>query len=542
MFHMMPEEPTIGNERREFYNEKVALIRVYERSDSHPMLKRRVRYLLVFSALLSIVGTVSARQLIQGDNCRIAADETLVGTVFVFCQQLTIDGTLEGNLIGAATNTDIRGTVADGIYLLGGQLDLHGTVREDLHYIGVVLNLHEGSTFETDVADIFSLTMSTRLSAGTTLPGSIIAVGYQLISQGQVGGEISFWGVALELGGDVAGDVTADVGDANDTDGTAQLETLFIPLPVELSLVDPGLRVADEANIGGTLRYRSPTASTIPTDIVTGNTFFEDISQQPQIVNLSDEDTVRRAVGRYLMDGLREFATLAVVGALGLVFAPGLTQSPIRNLRQRPLTSLGVGTLAFLLSFPIVVIALVVSLLVIFALSLVQVGNLTIAALVVLLLLDVGGASLFYFVAIFVARSVVCLAFGRWLIHWLFIDDGTMRYLYLSLVVGSLVVALVVSLPFVGWLLNALTLFLGLGAIVNLVQAQLRSIRENDLYETTSAQPSPTRFGSRRWLGVERPMLPDAPPASYKSQTKPRPRHNVGTTNLPDGFVWWDEL
>ncbi|MEO0561834.1 MAG: hypothetical protein AAF125_06965 [Chloroflexota bacterium] len=502
------------------------------------------RYLVVLAFLL-MVPNVGARELLQGDQCVIPEGETMQGTLFVLCRDLIIDGTLDGNLIGGAVQTTINGDVLDGIYLIGGQFDLFGELQDDLHYIGAVLNLHDGAAFGTEVSDLFSLSMSTHLHSGSSVPGSLVVLGYQLLVNGDVAGEVAFWGSAFEIGGRIDGDINADVGNSEDTEGTAQLETLFLLLPVEISLVNPGLRVSESATISGELQYRSPTRGEVPEAVVEGDIVFDALPQQAQITDITDEETFWREAERYVVSSMREFATLAVVGALGLVFVPGLMQAPIRNLRERPLTSLGVGTLTFILSFPVVVIAVVVSLLVVFALSLLQVGNLTIAGVVVLIILNVGGASLFYFVAIFVARSVVCLALGRRLLRVPFDDDGTMRFLYIGLAFGSVLIAAAVSLPVIGWLVNAITLFIGLGAIVNLVQAELRNIREGNMYTPAGSPPSGTRFGSRRFVEVEPPLLQEQTEPSVpapRPTPKPRPRHNVGTNDLPDGFVWWDEM
>jgi cytoskeletal protein CcmA (bactofilin family) len=530
---IMPDETTIGNNPLALYNEY--LLKGTPKDD--PMRIGRTRIWLTLLIVLSVT-TVSARQFFQAEQCTIAADETVVGTVFVLCQNLVIDGVVDGNLFGAATNTVINGQVTDGVYLLGSQFDLYGSLGDDLHFIGAVLNIHPEATFENSIVDLFSLTMSTKLQTESELPGSIVAAGYQLLVHGDVGGEINFWGSALELDGSIGGDVIADVGDAGDTEGTAQLETLFIPFPAEIDLVNPGLRIRSSSEISGNLRYRAP-ARGLELGSVEGEVYFQPMISQPQI-DISDEESLRRGFRQYIGTSLREFITLAVVGAVGLLFAPSLTQAPIRNLRRRPLTSLGVGTLAFILSFPVVVIAVIISVMVIFVLSLLQVGNLTIAGLVVLLLFDVGGASLFYFVAIFVARSIFCLAIGRRLVRFIFEDDGSMRFLYVGLAAGSLLVALLVSLPYIGWLLNAITLFLGLGAIINLVQAELRTIRENVGYMANGNTPlSGVRFGSRRLdIDIDLPPLPD----DLSPQRKSRPRHHVGTDNLPPDFIWWDEL
>lgn len=512
------------------------------------MFKRRrwVHGLLGIAIVLAAT-PVFARQFLQANTCHIPQDETLVGTLFVFCQVLTIDGTLEGNLIGAAMDIALNGRVADGVYMLGGQMDVHGEVGDDLHFSGLVLNIHEDARFLTDVSDLFSLAMSVRLDEGVRLPGSVLGLGYQMLLGGDVGGEVNFWGSAVEIGGTVSQDVVATVGDSLQDNATAQLETLFIFMPVEISLVNPGLRMSEGSQIDGNLRYRAQNPAGIM-GRVNGETYHDEVEGQPQIVDLAaaNEETLRQEFGNYLSFSLREFITLAVVGALGLMFAPSLTQAPIRNLRRRPLTSLGVGTLTFILSFPVLVISIVLSGLFIFMLSLLQIGNLTLVGLALLLLLNVGGGSLFYFVAIFVARSIVCLAIGRLLIRLIFEDDGSLRFVYFALLVGAALVGLVVSLPVVGWLLNALTLFLGLGAIVNLIQAELRSIRESHYYAPTepafgtsplsSAPPPRIRRGLPLWAGAP-PKLPAQTPP-----TPPRPQHRVGLDNLPEDFVWWDEL
>lgn len=502
------------------------------------MRKRRLTpSLILIWLMLFSVATASARRLMQGDMCRIDADETVEQVVFVLCQQLEINGTLDGILIGAATNTVINGEVTGGIYLTGLQMDIFGNIHDDVHYAGTVLNLAPTLDADNTDTDIFAVTMSTYLAPDATLPGSITGAGYQMILEGDVGREINFWGSTLEIGGSVGGDVHADVGDSTEFEGTAQLETLFLPLPVELDLKNPGLRIAESATINRDLYYTALSPGEIA-GAVEGETIFEDLSANQTQLILNDEGTWRRGLQSYAVTAMREFVTLGVVGALGLMFAPNLTQAPIQNLRRRPLTSLGVGTLTFILSFPMVVIALFISVLLIFVLSLLQAGNLVIAGTVVLMVVDLGGASVFYFVAIFVARSIVSLAIGRRLLRFVFEDDGEPRFLYLSLGVGALAIGFAVSLPVIGWILNALTLFLGLGAIVNVIQAQIRHIRENSGLYTHA--PDYPEDASEPDIEVAPPALPAQAPNRPPKQN--RPSHTIGTDNLPEGFVWWDEL
>ncbi|MEM6281763.1 MAG: polymer-forming cytoskeletal protein [Chloroflexota bacterium] len=498
---------------------------------------RRFRTVLIAIVLLSLTGTVAARQIMQDDLCVIEQDEVIEGTLFVLCQNLVVLGTVNGNIIGAATATDIRGTVANSLYLTGTELNVYGTVGDDLHYAGIVLNIAEGATFDNVRSDVLSLTISSDIADGVAVPGSVLAAGYQMQMNGTVAGEVSFWGSALDFNGTVAGDLLANVGDINDVDGTGSLETLFIPLPTDITVADPGLRVGDTAVVSGNLVYTAPSEGVV-TGTVRGTRTFN--QARVQFEPPTDDFNLSQSIQDYFGAGLREFVTLAVVGAFGLLFFPAAMQAPITNLRRRPLTSLGVGTLTFIV-FPFVaVIGLTMSILFLFILSLLQAGTLIYAAAAVLILvIEVGGTGLFYFVAIFIARSVFCLAWGRWLLRFILSDDASTRYLYGSLVVGSFVVGFLVSLPVIGIFINAMTLFLGLGAIVTLLQARLRNFRESSGYVPPPPESRPTaiRFGSRMSISVEAPPLP-----AQQRPATPRPRHTVGLDNLPPGFVWWDEL
>ncbi|MEO1443554.1 MAG: hypothetical protein AAFV33_24340, partial [Chloroflexota bacterium] len=498
---------------------------------------RRFRRLLIAIVLLSITGTAAARQIMQNDLCVIEQGEVVEGSLFVLCQDLIVLGTINGNLIGAATTTDIRGTVTNGIYLTGTELNVHGTVGDDIHYAGIVLNLHEGAMFADMRSDVLALTISSNIADGVNVPGSVLAAGYQMQMGGDVNGEVSFWGSALDFNGTVDGDLLANVGDINDVDGTGSLETLFIPLPTDITVANPGLRVGDTAIVSGNLVYTAPSEGVV-TGTVRGNRTFN--QARVQFEPPTDEASFGQGAQDYFAAGLREFVTLAVVGAFGLLFFPGPMQAPITNLRRRPLTSLGVGTLTFIVFPFIAVIALGMSILFLFILSLLQAGTLIYAAAAVLILvIEVGGTGLFYFVAIFIARSVFCLAWGRWLLRFVVSDDAaSTRYLYVSLIVGSFVVGFMVTLPVIGIFINAMTLFLGLGAIVTLLQARLRNFRESTGYTPPppEAQPTAIRFGSR--ISVEAPSLPAQP---SQRPSAPRPRHSVGLDDLPPGFVWWDE-
>jgi hypothetical protein len=498
------------------------------------MRSRLVFIAMTLVAVLIGAGVVSAREIQQGDRCDIPVERTITGNLLVLCRTLTLEGHVTGNLIGAATSAIINGQVDGDVYMLAGQLDVGGTIGEDLHFAGIVMRVHPETNFVDEDSDLLTASVSTTIQEGAVVPGSVLGLGYQFLMQGEVGGEMSFWGSSLTLDGTMGGDVDAEVGDANAD--VSQLQTLLIPFPVDITLVRPGLYVTDKAHVNGQLTYSGPSEAEIPAGALAQDPIFTPVVVQPNFTTLGEQDQ-SRGVSIYITQVVREFFTLGVIGFLGLLVIPRGLQTPLRSLQARPLACLGVGLLAFIVYFVAVPFAILLSLLLIFAISLLQVSELTFAVGTILGVLDIGGSSILFFIVIFVSRVIICLAIGRAVTRALLNDGSTGRAIFLSLLIGVILLALVASLPVVGWVINALALFLGLGAILTYLQAQAETVRE-------AAPPQP-RYAN---VSVSAPALPTPrpndqprlipPPPPPILEDSPRP---LGMDNLPDGFKWWDD-
>jgi hypothetical protein len=90
------------------------------------------------------------------------------------------------------------------------------------------------------------------------------------------------------------------------------------------------------------------------------------------------------------------------------------------------------------------------------------------------------------------------------------------------LIAGVALLAVLYSLPFIGWLLSAVSAFLGLGALLLVFRSQMRTIRDT---------PS-----SRIRLLPRLRDVPQIPPPIIGDST-----HTPGMDNLPEGFRWWDD-
>lgn len=453
------------------------------------MRARRMRVFFMALVLLLGVGAVMARGVLEGDQCEIAPDETLTGLVFVLCGDLTIEGTVTGDVIGAANRIVINGNVTGDVYLIGIQADIGGNIGEDLHFAGLRLNVQPNAQFTGSASDLISITASSTIQAGSTLPGDVLGIGYQLIIASPVQGELNFWGSALHINAAVGADVTASVGDpASDI---TQLRGFLDVLALDVSLVQPGFVQAGQAVIAGSTRITQPA----PT----------------QNTTLLLEEPVS-GFGVYVEQVLREFTTFIVIGAVGLFVAPRALSAPIAYIRLRPLPSLGIGLLAFILSFPLLLIVLVITLVIIIVFSLLGHSDLTLISALFLGVGDLGGASIFYFTAIFLSRVIVSLAIGRVLVRRFVGRLDSWRLIYVSMAVGSLALALVAGLPVIGIGFTALAVFIGLGGILNAIQS-VRSAQQQRL------NPRP------------RQTIAQLPAEA-----------GLGLENLPDGFRfdYWD--
>ena len=487
--------------------------------------------LFLFAAALSLLvtGLVFARSMQQGEYCQIPAEAVIKGTLFTLCQNLEIAGRVEGNVIGIGLRTAITGEIGRNVYLAGLELDLSGDINGDLHYVGLTMHVAapEDPPQEPVRGQIIFAALSAQIDETVAIPGPITGLGYQLLIDGEVNGEISYWGSAFVLNSAVNGDVYAAVG--NPASVATDLQTLLLPLDIELSVVAPGLSIASAARIQGQLNYSGPVEAEIA-GAVDGPIAYH--STIPAIIPIAPEQDLAHL---FLDQFRRELAVLLTIGLLGLTFAPKPFRSPLSHLRRRPVSSFVIGMLLFIVSFPITLIMILVSAILILALALLQLDGVLLVIGSLLILADFSIIGIFYFVAILVARAVFSFGIGR-LVLQIASERGAARQRpRLCLLIGAVLLAFLTSLPEVGFLFNALALFLGLGAIASTVTDWLHAIRGNGLSpqadsalvrDASNALPRPAAGDSGNQPGIRR----------QRNALLPQRSEAVGLDDLPDGF------
>jgi hypothetical protein len=201
---------------------------------------------------------------------------------------------------------------------------------------------------------------------------------------------------------------------------------------------------------------------------------FRDEQFQPQ-----------RDAGEQVVDAIRHFVILLLIGALPLWLMPGWVRSAETALRERPLASVGAGllTLVGYVVWVVAVVLLVILLAIIFGLA--QLGALVAITIFAGILTLMVSTFLFVLGIAYLADIVVGFTIGR-----LFLSGRTLsRWQEVGmLAVGLAVVVIVTSLPIIGGIAKLVVIILGLGALAIAAWSGWRGRRTPP---PASAQPVP---------------------------------------------------
>lgn len=400
---------------------------------------RIVLGLLLLGLLIALLGPrtpVQAADFRSGDNVVIEAGEVIDDDLFVSGGRVEVNGTVRGDLLAAGAEVIVNGNVDGSLAITGQTLVVNGSIGGSVY--GGSYSLIIGPEAEVG-RNVYFGGFSLTTASGSTIGRSLYTGTYQTIHNGEVADNVEVGSAALEINGRVGGDVRGEVADPE-----AATRPFFMPdFPSTVTIIDPGLRVSDQAEIGGDVNV---TVAEVEDDGAAG--FFA----------FAVETTLRQRVG--------EFIALLIVGGILLRFWPGLMRRAGAETQARPLPSAGRGCLATLIFFVAVPGAIIVLIALTFLGGLVTFGQLSSN------ILGLGGTALgfavaaFLFVLTIVTKAVVAFWGGRLLLSRLSpqMQPGWTTD-FLALVLGALIYEILRAIPFLGWLIAVIVMIVGLGAI-----------------------------------------------------------------------------
>jgi hypothetical protein len=332
----------------------------------------------------------------------------------------------KGQLLGGKLRTGDTVTVPadetwDGdLYLLGGRVTVAGSVDGDLTVLGG----------QVDVSG--------------TVTGDVLAAGGNVSIAGEVGGDVRVAGGQVNLGGTVHEDVAVTGGQVT------------IPAGGDIGgdLIVAGGQVTMAGSVDGSVEGSAGNYSSGGT---VGGT---------EHVVVAPSRAVPAAAAEPLLDGLRQFVVVFLLGALLLWLLPRGMAAAGRVLRERPGLTLGGGLLACVGYIAFLVAAIITMILLAILFGLLQMGTLVAIGVIGGLLAIFVVTFLFVLAAAFAADALVGLTVARWVMARM--ATGTSaesRWQNLGLLaVGAAAVVIVTSIPILGgWVKLAVVLF-GLGA------------------------------------------------------------------------------
>jgi hypothetical protein len=423
-----------------------------------------VIWLLAGLALVAVMLAAAPAWAVEtrgGDRIEVGPGEVVNDDLYAFGDTVRVEGTVEGDLVAFGSRVIVNGTIEGDLIAAGQAVEVNGTVEDDARIAGQALVLDEDARVDDD---LFAGGYSLENKAGSAVGGSLFYGGYQALLAGIVEEDLKAGLTALELRGEVGGDVDAAVGDQDDGAPSPQ----FVPAsPVSIPAVEPGLTLTDSARVGGDLSYTSSEEGRIADGAqVAGDVSRDDVpaaAQQEQSPN---------PVAAAVFDHLRRLITLLLVGALALWILPGWTRSMADRVRERPLQSLGWGALGSAAVVAAVFAGLLAAVLLAVVFGLLTLSGVAFWTVVLWALGSVALVAAYLISAAYLAPVVVALAGGRLLLRAGQTDRriGAM----LALAAGLLLYVVLRSIPIVDTLTGLIVVLLGVGAISGWLWTALR--------------------------------------------------------------------
>ncbi len=398
----------------------------------------RIAVVAVVATLgLGSAGVARAAEFIADDRVVIEADEVIDDDLFVTANRIEMNGVIRGDLFATGEEVVINGSVEGSAFIAGQTLRLNGDVDGSLYSAGYAITLGQEASVGRNA---FFGGFSFESENGSGVGRGVYIGGYQGIIGGQVADDVNFGGGALEVSGNVGGDVVGSVGDPDDSTTPP-----FMPnFPGSVPAIGPGLRVDDDAVIEGRV----------------------DVEETPMTPVEQRRPSFAVRLGRTLLERAGEFVSLLIVGGLLLRFWPDSLRLPGAEIQEQPLPATGWGCLVsivFAVGVPVVAIVI---------LLIAGLGGLLTFGQLFGDILGLGAASLgllvtaFGIVVSFVTKAIVGFLAGRLLVDQFApqMETGIRKDL-VALVVGVLVYVVLRSIPLLGLLVGALATLAGLGAI-----------------------------------------------------------------------------
>ncbi|MEX2099964.1 MAG: hypothetical protein WEB19_00985 [Acidimicrobiia bacterium] len=328
---------------------------------------------------------------------------------------------------------------------------------------------------------------SVTVEAGETVEGDLYALSGTIVVDGTVDGDLVAAGGDIQVNGTVSGDLIAAGGTvtiSGTVDGDARIAggqlTVSGDIGEDLLLAGGQATISASGSVGEDVIVSAgqlSIAGSVGGSVEGGAGTYERTGSVGGTENVAvgeeAEAEVDEPADNLILDAVKHFVVVVLVGALALWLMPRLTRGSAELIRRRPLASLGSGLLAALGWLLGVIGVVVVIILAAIVFGLIGFGELAGLIFFAGAVLIVVATFALVVVCTYLADALVGLALAGLVRR----DPGS-RWLDLGLLAaGAAVVVILTSLPVVGGWIKLVVAILGLGALALAAWTEWRSRR-----------------------------------------------------------------
>lgn len=395
---------------------------------------------LVFAACFILTQTANAQGIYYGDT--IPAGTRLDNDAILYGENVEINGDVVGDVFAIGRTVVISGTVDGSLYVVGEDVTLRDQVEGSMYSAAVIETLLPGSSINRNLY-FAGLSLNTE-------------------QESSIGRDLYAFALGVQLKGETGRNVQGVIGPFeifrllyDFTNGRFQMPEFKLP---DIKWPWSGVTPEIASHMGGS----RVSAALLPARMLAPAGGGERLTIQGKSqFQVAAVDWQR--VSDWLLDRLREFAVLIIIGLLSSWLIPYNLKRWATRVPVKPwlvaLYGFAFIVLGFAAAFLITGLVIAITI----GLGLLTLGNL--AFLVGTMGLFATGLAffVFYFVVFYLSKVVVALLIGRYILGWL--APGAAEHRFWPLLLGLVVYVLIVALPYVGWLLAFIAVLLGSGAI-----------------------------------------------------------------------------
>ena len=422
--------------------------------------KSKLYVLLIPIFIVGMIGlgfTASVKAVEFDEDGVIAADEVINDDLFIGADTVEIYGTVNGDVIAAGNVVKVDGTV-NGSLVAGAQSILvNGDVKGSIYSGSSTFTLGSDASVGRN---LFYGGFNLSAEPGSYVGRDLLVGAYQALLSGEIERDVRAATGALEIDGFVGNDVLAEVAG---TDEGGQAYYFTGPPGVE-TVVPSGIRVSEDAKIGGKLNYKSSEDQSDAIKIKpAGGVDFEYVPSEDPRADQHGRGAPGGIVAAYFLKRLRVFITLMLLGGLVVWQVPELLKKVGGKVEKESMPSLGWGLVTIMIVYMGAFIAagLIIAGAIFF-------GVVTLGELATVIL-TVGFSSMalilagFGLLVSYGSKLVVSFMVGRLLIRWL--APQYEEQPVWSMLLGVLIYTFLRSIPIFGFVIGLFVTMIGIGAM-----------------------------------------------------------------------------